>query len=75
MATPAPGYRTVTPRLVVPDPAATVDLLRAVFGATGIEPPTGTPYGDRRAMVRDQAGNVYQVAHYRPLADPAAGPG
>jgi PhnB protein len=25
--------------------------------------PRDTPYGDRRAMVRDRFGNVFQVAH------------
>jgi PhnB protein len=37
-------------------------------GAVSIEPPLDTPYGDRRAMVRDPFGNVYQVAHRRPGA-------
>jgi tRNA-Thr(GGU) m(6)t(6)A37 methyltransferase TsaA len=32
-------------------------------GAIGIEPPLDTPYGDRRAMVRDLSGNVFQIAH------------
>jgi uncharacterized glyoxalase superfamily protein PhnB len=32
-------------------------------GATTTEPPTDTPYGDRRAMVRDPFGNVFQIAH------------
>ncbi|HEY1841290.1 MAG TPA: VOC family protein [Mycobacterium sp.] len=32
-------------------------------GATSIEPPLDTPYGDRRAMVRDPLGNVFQIAH------------
>jgi PhnB protein len=32
-------------------------------GAISIEGPLDTPYGDRRAMVRDQFGNVYQIAH------------
>lgn len=34
-------------------------------GATSIEPPLDTPYGDRRAMVRDPFGNVFQIAHRR----------
>jgi PhnB protein len=34
-------------------------------GAEEIEPPLDTPYGDRRAMVRDPWGNVYQLAHRR----------
>ncbi len=32
-------------------------------GATTIESPLDTPYGDRRAMVEDPFGNVFQVAH------------
>jgi PhnB protein len=32
-------------------------------GAMSIEPPLDTPYGDRRAMVRDPFGNVFQIAH------------
>lgn len=31
-------------------------------GATSVEPPLDTPYGDRRAMVRDPFGNVFQIA-------------
>jgi uncharacterized glyoxalase superfamily protein PhnB len=32
-------------------------------GATSLEAPLDTPYGDRRAMVRDPFGNVFQIAH------------
>jgi PhnB protein len=32
-------------------------------GATTMEPPMDTPYGDRRAMVRDPFGNIFQIAH------------
>jgi uncharacterized glyoxalase superfamily protein PhnB len=32
-------------------------------GASSLEAPLDTPYGDRRAMVRDRFGNVYQIAH------------
>ncbi|MFT7597992.1 MAG: PhnB protein [Acidimicrobiales bacterium] len=32
-------------------------------GATVIEHPFDTPYGDRRGMVQDPLGNVFQVAH------------
>jgi PhnB protein len=35
-------------------------------GAETIEPPLDTPYGDRRAMVRDPFGNAYQIAHRLP---------
>ncbi len=34
-------------------------------GATSIEKPLDTPYGDRRAMFSDTFGNIYQVAHRR----------
>ena len=38
--------------------------VRAVeAGAESIETPRDTPYGDRRAMVRDPFGNLYQIAH------------
>jgi uncharacterized glyoxalase superfamily protein PhnB len=32
-------------------------------GAKSVERPLDTPYGDRRAMVRDPFGNVWQIAH------------
>ena len=32
-------------------------------GALGLEEPLPTPYGDRRAMLRDPFGNVFQIAH------------
>jgi uncharacterized glyoxalase superfamily protein PhnB len=32
-------------------------------GATSIESPRNLPYGDRRAMVKDPFGNVWQIAH------------
>jgi uncharacterized glyoxalase superfamily protein PhnB len=32
-------------------------------GAISIEQPADTPYGDRRAMVVDSFGNMYQIAH------------
>jgi PhnB protein len=32
-------------------------------GAVSLEAPLNTPYGDRRAMVRDPLGNVFQFAH------------
>jgi len=31
-------------------------------GAVSLEAPSQTPYGDRRAMVRDPFGNVFQLA-------------
>jgi PhnB protein len=32
-------------------------------GAVSLEEPLETPYGDRRAMVRDPFGNIFQIAH------------
>ena len=32
-------------------------------GAETIEAPVDQPYGDRRAMVQDPQGNVFQIAH------------
>jgi PhnB protein len=32
-------------------------------GADTVETPRDTPYGDRRAMVRDPSGNLFQIAH------------
>jgi PhnB protein len=31
-------------------------------GATSLEEPADTPYGDRRGMVRDEWGNMWQIA-------------
>jgi uncharacterized glyoxalase superfamily protein PhnB len=31
-------------------------------GATSLEEPSNTPYGDRRAMVEDRWGNTWQIA-------------
>lgn len=48
-----------------------VDDADAIFkraisaGARSIEEPMDTPYGDRRAMVEDPFGNVFQIAHRR----------
>jgi uncharacterized glyoxalase superfamily protein PhnB len=35
-------------------------------GAISLEAPFDTPYGDRRAMVRDAFANVWQIAHVLP---------
>ena len=45
------------------DDADTVHGRAVAAGATTIEAPVDTPYGDRRAMVRDPFGNVWQIAH------------
>jgi PhnB protein len=44
------------------------------LGATSLEPPLDTPYGDRRAMIRDPFGNVWQIAHVLAQAKPSATP-
>ncbi len=31
-------------------------------GAESLEEPTDTPYGDRRCMVKDPGGNIWQIA-------------
>jgi PhnB protein len=110
------GWHTVTPRIVVADPANLVRFLKQVFGAQGefrpdrpaeirigdsilmvsdgnglrdpvaaflyvyvedtdstyrravaagassMEEPARMPYGDRRAMVKDPWGNLWQIA-------------
>jgi uncharacterized glyoxalase superfamily protein PhnB len=35
-------------------------------GGAALEAPLDTPYGDRRAMIRDPAGNTWQIATYSP---------
>jgi PhnB protein len=32
-------------------------------GATSVEEPRDVPWGDRRAIIRDRQGNVFQIAH------------
>ena len=112
------GWHSVTPRLVVHDPAKLVEFLKRAFGANGdllehapskmrigdsivmvsavgpreampaflhlyvddadatyqralkagavsLEEPRDTPYGDRRAMVKDPCGNDWQIATHR----------
>ena len=112
------GWHTLTPRLVVHEPARLFQFLKEAFGATGefredrpsvmkigdslvmissvgprdampaflylyvddtdatyrralqagavsLEEPAETPYGDRRGMVQDPSGNVWQIANYK----------
>ena len=59
------GERDLFPAFLyvyVDDADATYERAVAA-GASTIEAPLDTPYGDRRAMVRDPFGNVYQIAH------------
>ena len=109
------GWHSITPRLVVADPARLVEFLKQAFDATGdfradspsqvrigdslvmvsgvgprdampaflylyvddidatyrralqagavsLEVPQDLPYGDRRGMVKDPSGNIWQIA-------------
>jgi PhnB protein len=38
-------------------------------GAASLEEPTDVPYGDRRAMIKDPCGNVWQIATYSESAE------
>lgn len=40
-------------------------------GASTVEEPSDTPYGDRRAMVRDRWGNSWQIATHKPQCNAA----
>ena len=59
------GERELFPAFlyVYVDDADTAFRRALAAGAVGIEEPLDTPYGDRRAMVRDPFGNVFQIAH------------
>jgi uncharacterized glyoxalase superfamily protein PhnB len=50
--------------LYVPDADTTYRRALQAGGAS-LEEPTDTPYGDRRAMVKDPYGNTWQIATYR----------
>ncbi|MFE3255248.1 VOC family protein [Nocardia sp. NPDC059091] len=63
----ASGEREAFPAFLyvyVDDVAATYQRALTA-GAVSVEAPLDTPYGDRRAMVRDPFGNVYQIASRR----------
>lgn len=112
------GWHSITPRIVVDDPAGLVEFLKQVFNATGdlrtdrpsvltigdslvmisgvgirdvmpaflylyvddvdasykraleagaisLEGPQDLPYGDRRGMVEDPFGNIWQIAAHQ----------
>jgi tRNA-Thr(GGU) m(6)t(6)A37 methyltransferase TsaA len=52
------------------DDADSVYQRALAAGAISIEPPLDTPYGHRRAMVRDISGNIFQIAHRSGMAIP-----
>lgn len=61
------GPRPTTPAFLyvyVSDTDATYD--RAIgAGARSLEKPSDMPYGDRRAMIEDRWGNVWQIATFK----------
>src|SRR5262245_25594386 len=61
------GPRTAMPAFLyvyVDDADATYQ--RALeAGAVSLDKPADTPYGDRRGMVEDPCGNIWQIATYR----------
>jgi uncharacterized glyoxalase superfamily protein PhnB len=61
----AAGQRDLFPAFlyVYVDDADSTFQRALAAGAVAIEEPRNTPYGDRRAMVRDPFGNVFQIAH------------
>lgn len=66
MVTPA-GERDLFPAFlyVYVDDADSAYQRALAAGAASVEEPLDTPYGDRRAMVHDPFGNVFQIAHRR----------
>ena len=63
----AGGERTASPAFhyVYVDDADRAHRRAVDAGATSVEEPLDTPYGDRRAMVQDPFGNLWQLAHRR----------
>ncbi len=72
MVSPA-GEREVFPAFlyVYVEDADTTYQRALAAGAQSLEEPRPTPYGDRRAMVRDRYGNVFQIAHREASEAPA----
>ena len=63
----ATGPRPTTPAFlyVYVEDADAVYRRAVEAGATSLEEPVETPYGDRRGMVEDRWGNVWQIATFR----------
>jgi uncharacterized glyoxalase superfamily protein PhnB len=61
------GPRPATPAFlyVYVEDADAVHRRAVAAGAKTLEEPADMPYGDRRAMVEDGWGNVWQIATYR----------
>ena len=65
------GIRSALPAFlyVYVDDADDVYRRALEAGATSLEEPSETPYGDRRGMVKDKWGNTWQIATHRPPPD------
>jgi tRNA-Thr(GGU) m(6)t(6)A37 methyltransferase TsaA len=66
----AVGPRPASPAFlyVYVEDADAVHRAAVTAGARSLEAPLDTPYGDRRAMIEDRWGNVWQIATPRPSA-------
>lgn len=66
------GERDVFPAFlyIYVDDADDVYRRALTAGAVMVEEPWDTPYGDRRAMVRDVFGNLYQIATHNDTTAP-----
>ena len=66
MVTPA-GARDAFPAFlyVYVDDADAAHRRALAAGAVSLEEPVDTPYGDRRGMVQDPCGNVWQIATHK----------
>jgi uncharacterized glyoxalase superfamily protein PhnB len=64
MVSDGDGFRTAASAFlyVYVDDADTTYARAMQANAVSLEAPTDTPYGDRRAMVKDSWGNTYQIA-------------
>jgi PhnB protein len=61
------GIRKPTPSFLYVYVEDTDETFRRALqaGASSLEDPSDMPYGDRRGMVEDRWGNIWQIATYR----------
>jgi PhnB protein len=70
MVSDASAREPATAFLYVHVPDADATYRRAIeAGARSLEVPSDMPYGDRRGMVQDGWGNIWQIATYRAGAE------
>jgi len=67
------GLRNPMPAFLYVYVADTDETYRRALdaGATSLEEPTNTPYGDRRGMVEDAWGNTWQIATHLGVGETA----